>query len=135
MKIARTTHRYCSRRDDSGLREQLLRLAREKPRFGYRRIQVLRRREGVVVNHKKVQRVYREMGLSVKRSKRKRLSRGRRPPAVLSAPNQEWALDFVSDMAASGQRLRVLSVIDSFTRECLAREVDTSRPSGRVTRV
>jgi putative transposase len=134
MEMARTTHRYCSRRDDTALREQLLQLAREKPRFGYRRIHVLLRREGVIVNHKKVQRVYRELGLSVKRTKRKRLSRLLRPRMVLSAPNEEWSLDFVSDIAASGQRLRVLAVVDSFTRECLALEVDTSLPSRRVTR-
>jgi putative transposase len=135
MEIARTTHRYSSCRDDSWLREQLLRLAREKPRFGYRRIHLLLGREGVVVNHKRVQRVYRELGLSVKRTKRKRLIRVVRPRPLLSAPNQEWAADFVSDVTAGGQRLRVLCVIDSFTRECLALEVDTSLPSRRVTRV
>ena len=135
MEIARTTHRYSSRRDDSWLREQLLRLAREKPRFGYRRIHLLLGREGVVVNHKKVQRVYRELGLSVKRTKRKRLVRVLHPRPLLTAPNQEWAADFVSDVTAGGQRLRVLCVIDSFTRECLALEVDTSLPSRRVTRV
>jgi putative transposase len=117
------------------LREQLLRLAREKPRFGYRRIHLLLGREGVMVNHKKVQRVYRELGLTVKRTKRKRLVRVLRPRPLLTAPNQEWAADFVSDVTAGGQRLRVLCVIDSFTRECLALEVDTSLPSRRVTRV
>ena len=135
MEIARTTHRYSSCRDDSWLREQLLRLAREKPRFGYRRIHLLLGREGVVVNHKRVQRVYRELGLTVKRTKRKRLVRVLRPRPLLTAPNQEWAADFVSDVTAGGQRLRVLCVIDSFTRECLALEVDTSLPSRRVTRV
>jgi putative transposase len=133
--IARMTHRYQSRRDDSQLREQLLRLAREKPRFGYRRLHILLRREGTTINHKRVQRVYRELGLSVKRTRRKRLMRMLRPQPVLSAPNQEWGVDFVSDMAASGQRLRIFSVVDSFTRECLGVEVDTSLPSRRVTRV
>ena len=135
MGIARTSHRYASRRDDSQLREQLLRLAREKPRFGYRRLHILLQREGAVVNHKRLQRVYRELGLSVKRTRRKRLMRMLRPQPVLSAPNQEWAIDFLSDMAASGQRLRIFSVVDSFTRECLALEVDTSLPSRRITRV
>jgi putative transposase len=135
MGIARTTHRYCSRRDDSQLREHLLRLAREKPRFGYRRIHILLGREGVMVNHKKVQRVYRELGLSVKRTRRKRLVRVLHPRPVLTAPNQEWCADFVSDVTAGGQRLRVFCVVDSFTRECLALEVDTSLPSRRVTRV
>lgn len=61
--------------------------------------------------------------------------RAMRPRPVLTAPNQEWALDFASDVTASGQRLRVLSVVDCFTRECLALEVDTSFPSPRVTLV
>ena len=135
MEIARTSHRYQSRRDDSELGEQLLRLAREKPRFGYRRLHILLQREGTVVNHKRLQRVYRELGLSVKRTRRKKLMRMLRPQPVLSAPNQEWAIDFVSDIAASGQRLRIFSVVDSFTRECLALEVDTSLPSRRISRV
>ena len=61
MEIARTTHRYQSRRDDSELREQLLHWAREKPRFGYRRLHIMLEREGTVVNHKRVQRVYHEL--------------------------------------------------------------------------
>ncbi len=70
MEIARTTHRYRSRRDDSQLREQLLRLARETPRFGHRRIHILLQREGATVNHKRVQRPYRELGLRLKRNRR-----------------------------------------------------------------
>ena len=70
METARTTHRYQSRRDDSQLREQLLRLAREKPRFGHRRIHILLQREGATVNHKRVQRPYRELGLRLKRNRR-----------------------------------------------------------------
>ena len=86
------------------------------------------------VNHKRVWRVYRDLGLSVKRRRRKRLERALRPRPVLTAPNQEWAVDFVSDVAASGRRLRIFTVVDSYTRECLALEVDTSLPSRRVTR-
>jgi len=78
------------------------------------------------VNHKKVQRVYRELGLTVKRTRRKHLRRTLQPRHVLTAPNQEWALDFASDVTAAGQRIRVLGVIDSFTRQCLALEVATS---------
>jgi transposase InsO family protein len=65
---------------------------------------------------------------------RERLQRTLRPRPVLTAPNQEWAVDFVSDVAASGRRLRIFTVVDSYTRECLALEVDTSLPSRRVTR-
>jgi putative transposase len=110
-------------------------LAREKPRFGYRRLHVLLLRTGERINHKRVQRVYRAAGLCVRRIRRKRLTRSYVPSSKLSAPNQEWAIDFASDVAASGQRLRVFSVVDAFTRECLALETDTSLPSRRVTRV
>lgn len=71
----------------------------------------------------------------MRRIRRKRLTRSYTPSPKLSAPNQEWAIDFASDVAASGQRLRIFSVVDAFTRECLALETDTSLPSRRVTRV
>ena len=87
------------------------------------------------MNHKKVQRVYRDLGLTVKRTRRKHLRRPSQSRPVLTDPNQEWALDFASDVTAGGQRFRVLGVIDSFTRQCLALEVATSFPSRRVTRV
>lgn len=133
--IPRSSCRYRTRRNDEDLKQRLVALAGEKPRFGCRRLHVLLRREGVMVNHKRVQRVYRAAGLNVKRTRRKRLSRvfAERPP--LTHAHQEWALDFASDAAANGQRLRVLSVVDAYTRECLALEVDTSFPSGRVIRV
>ena len=99
------SYRYRSRRDDTVLRQRLLELAREKPRFGYRRLWVMLTSDERV-NHKRVWRVYRELGLSVKRTRRKRLKRALRPRPVLTAPNQEWAVDFVSDVAASGHRLR-----------------------------
>jgi len=135
MEVARTTFRYQIRRDDSELRDRLLNLAREHPRYGYRRLHVLLRREEEVVNHKRVQRVYQEMGLSVKRTRRKHLARIFQPRPPLTGPNQEWSIDFASDVTASGRRLRVLSVIDSFTRQSLSLEVDSSFPSRRVTRV
>ena len=120
MGIPRTSCRFQSRRDDRSLQERLLELARDKPRYGYRRLHVLLCRDGSGrINHKRVWRVYRELGLSVKRTRRKRLQRMIQPRAVLTGPNQEWAIDFASDVAANGQRLRIFSVIDSFTRECL----------------
>jgi putative transposase len=91
-------------------------------------------REGLHVNHKKMYRVYREAGLPIRRKRRERLLRaGFVRPAVRGA-NQEWALDFVHDAAESGRKFRVLSVIDVYTRECLALEVETSFASWRVTR-
>lgn len=140
MGVPRMTYRYQGCRNDEALRERLVELAREKPRYGYRRLHVLLRREAVEVNHKevnhkKVQRVYREPGLTVKRRRGKRLERALQPRTVLTAPNQEWSIDFASDLTAGSQRIRVLSVIDSFTKQSLALEVDTSFPSRRVTRV
>jgi len=134
MAVPRSSGRYRSRRDDSQIQERLRELAREHPRFGYWRLHLYLHRE-TGVNHKKVQRVYRELGLTVKRTRREHLRRTLQPRPVLTAPNQEWALDFASDVTAAGQRFRVLGVIDSFTRQCLALEVVTSFPSRRVTRV
>lgn len=94
------------------------------------------RREGRRVNRKRVERVYRAAGLAVRRRTRKspgRLLRGR-PPAP-QRPNEQWALDFLEDALASGRPIRLLSVIDVFTREALALEVDTSLPGSRVGRV
>ena len=135
IEVPRSSCRYQSCRDDSWLRERLLELAREKPRFGYRRLHVLLRRETITVNHKKVQRVYSELGLAVKRTRRKRLQRMLQSRPVLTAPNQEWSVDFACDVTATGQRFRVLSVIDGFTKQSLVLETDTSFPSRRVTRV
>jgi transposase InsO family protein len=101
-------------------------LAREKPRFGYRRLHILLGRTGEHVNHKRVQRVYREAGLMLRRKKRKHCVRVGKPLLARTAANQEWALDFVHDAVACGRAIRVLSVVDAYTRECLALEVDTS---------
>jgi putative transposase len=132
----RSSCRYRQQPDgDEGLREQLTKLAQERPRFGYRRLGVLLEREGEHVNHKRVFRVYRESGLSVKRNRRKKLMRTGVPQPVLTGPNQEWSLDFVHDALASGRSVRVLSVVDNFTRECLTLETDTSFASQRVTRI
>jgi putative transposase len=135
MSIAVSSFRYRSRRSDDALKEGLVRLAREKPRYGYRRLQVLIEREGERVNHKRLYRVYREAGLCLKRKKRKHCVRSGVPLGQLTAPNQEWALDFAHDVVAAGRTIRVLSVVDAFTRECLALEVDTGFASRRVTRV
>jgi putative transposase len=110
-------------------------LAREKPRFGYRRLHVLLRRSGEQVNHKRLYRVYREAGLSLRRRKRQHCVRVRPPLRAWTAANQEWALDFAHDAVDCGRAIRVLSVLDAYTRECLALEVDTSFASRRVTRV
>ena len=130
-----SSYRYQPRDSDQGLRERLVELAREKPRYGYRRLHVLLGREGEHVNHKRVHRIYREAGLALRRKKRKHCVRVSTPLGIYTAANQEWALDFVHDAVASGRSIRVLNVIDAFTRESLAMEVDTSFAGLRVTRV
>jgi putative transposase len=130
-----SSYRYKPRQSNDALRERLIRLAREKPRFGYRRLHVLLGREGEQVNHKRVHRIYREAGLALRRKKRKHCVRLSRPLGTYTAANQEWALDFVHDVLAAGRTIRVLNVIDAYTRESLAMEVDTSFAGLRVTRV
>jgi putative transposase len=135
-QIPRSTYRH--ERDvgrDQTLRERLVVLAQEKPRYGYRRLHVLLEREGESVNHKRLFRVYRAAGLSVKRRKRKRLLRQGRPQEVLTRANQQWVVDFVHDRLNDGRSFRIFSVVDGYTRECLALEADTSFASQRVSRV
>ncbi len=135
IQIAESSYRYVSRRSDEALRVRLVEAAREKPRWGYRRLQIQLEEKGMHVNHKRLYRVYREAGLRIRRKARKRLRRAGSPRAAVTEPNQEWALDFVQDAAESGRKFRALSVIDVYTRECLALEVDSSFASRRVTRV
>jgi putative transposase len=135
MGMAAASYRYETTRSDEPLRTRLVELARAKPRFGYRRLHVLLSRAGEHVNHKRVHRVYREAGLMIRRKKRKHCEREGKPLLVRTSANQEWALDFVHDAVECGRTIRVLSVVDAYTRECLALEVDTSFASRRVTRV
>src|SRR5277367_731212 len=117
--MAVATYRYQSRRSDEPLRSKLVELAREKPRFGYRRLHVLLGRSGEHVNHKRLHRIYREAGLMIRRKKRKHCVREGKPLVARTAANQEWALDFVHDAVECGRTIRVLSVVDAYTRECL----------------
>ncbi len=134
--ITRSSCRYRgSGRDDGPLRERLRELAAERRRFGYRRLHVLLCREGWIVNHKRVYRLYRAEGLSVRKRCRKRVARERCPMPALTGPNQRWALDFVSDTLKQQRKIRMLTVVDAFTRESLAIEVDTSLSGVRVARV
>ena len=132
----RTTVRYSARRpDDASLRERLRALAHERRRFGYRRLLIFLRREGFVVNHKRLFRLYREERLTVrKRGGRKRASGTRAPMPIPTAPNELWALDFVSDQFVCGRRFRILAVYDVCTRQCLATVADTSLSGKRVAR-
>ncbi len=128
--------RYAKRRaDDAPLRAKIRDLAAERRRFGYRRIHLMLKRQGVVMNLKKLRRLYREEKLQVKRrGGRKRALGTRRPMAVPTARNHRWSLDFVSDAFTDGRRFRILAVVDDFTRECLTLVADTSLSGLRVGR-
>ena len=132
----RTSVRYRGQRaDDAIVRARLRELAAIRRRFGYRRLLVLMRREGLVMNHKKFRRLYREERLQVRRrGGRKRALGTRAPLAIPQGANQRWSLDFLSDAFADGRRFRILAVVDDFTRECLALVADTSLPGLRVVR-
>ena len=110
-------------------------LASQRRRFGYRRLHILLKREGWEANWKKLYRLYREEGLTVrKRGGRKRAIGTRAPMAIPQGPNQRWSLGFVSDALSDGRRFRILCVIDDYCRECLATVVDTSFSGIRVAR-
>lgn len=117
------------------LRDRLNALAKERRRFGYRRLHVFLRREGHEVNHKRLFRIYREEGLHVRRRGGRKRAMGTRAPVTLPLlPNQRWSLDFVSDQMTDGRRFRILTVVDDCTRECLALIADTSLSGARVAR-
>jgi putative transposase len=130
------TYRYASRRtSDEGLRARLRELASQRRRFGYRRLWLVLKRQGVRLNRKKLYRLYKEERLSVrKRGGRKRALGTRAPMAVPQDRNLRWSLDFVMDTLTSGRRFRILTVVDDFTRECLTLVADTSLPAPRVVR-
>lgn len=130
------TYRYASRRpDDNALRAKLKELAAQRRRFGYRRLGLLRARQGIKLNRKKLYRIYKEERLTVrKRGGRKRALDTRAPMAVPQGRNRRWSLDFVADTLVSGRRFRILTLVDDFTRECLGLVVDTSLTGLRVVR-
>jgi putative transposase len=122
-------------RDDE-LRERIRELAHQRRRFGCPRIHLLLRREGLVVNHKRTERIYREEGLSLRKRKRKKtaaIARVILPTA--ERPNERWSMDFVTDSIVTGRRFRALVIVDDYSRECPAIEVDTSLAGRRVVGV
>ena len=134
--ISRSLYRYRRRPEPAALVERLRELAAVKRRYWCRRLHVLLKREGFAVNRKRVQRLYREAGLTVRRRKRKRIGPVERHPLPKPvAANISWSMDFVSDGLADGRRIRCLTIVDDCTRECLAIEVDTSLTGKRVVAV
>ena len=119
---------------------RLRELASERRRYGYRRLAVLLRREGFLGNHQQVYRLYKEEGLVVRRRRRKKTAGVERVvPPLPERQNQRWSfrgrMDFLLDGLSDGRRLRMLTLVDNYSRECLAIEVDTSLPGARVVQV
>jgi len=124
--VNRATVQYRSVKTDvPALRARINEIAATRVRYGYPRIHVLLRREGWVVNRKRVYRIYREEGLSMRlktpRRRKSALVRTERP--VASAVNQTWSMDFMADNLADGRKIRLLNIVDNFSRECLALDV------------
>jgi len=130
----RASYRYQRKgADDEAVRLRLKELAEQRRRFGCHRLHVILKREGLVTNHKRTERIYREEGLSLRLKKRKKkiaMIRVKLPEP--GCPNQRWSMDFVSDSLCTGRRFRALTIIDDFSRECPAIEVDTSIGGARV---
>jgi putative transposase len=126
VKVSRRRLSYASRKDDRALVAELKELAAAHPRYGSRRLCVLLRRErGRAVNLKKVRRLCREHGLLLRqRRRRKRRGTGTGTPCRAERPGHVWAYDFVEDRTEAGRKLRVLTIADEFTRECVAVEVE-----------
>lgn len=138
FRLSRTGNRYKAIRvDDPNVIARIKELAEHRRRFGYRRIFNLLKREGIKMNQKKFRRIYREQKLSLKIRKRSKLkSLPRAPIAPPSGPNQRWSMDFMSDqLGPSGRRYRVLTVVDDFTRQCVALYADYSIPGITVTKI
>lgn len=122
MQLAKSTYYQPSRaKDNRALMQRLKELAQVRPRFGYRRLYVLLRREGWQVNHKRVHRLYVQQGLNLPQKKKKKLvAQARCVPEKTLQPNERWSMDFVSDALMDGRKLRILTLIDCHSKESLA---------------
>ena len=138
LQVARSTLQYRSTMPvrDQELRMQVRVLAQQHPRYGYRRVWALLRKSGIAVNAKRVYRVWCAEGLGIpKRRPRRRVRHHQVRPLFAERPNQVWAYDFVHDTCANGQQLKILTVVDEWSRECLAVEVEGRITAARVIRV
>jgi putative transposase len=133
--IHRSFWYYESRRDDKEVEDKLSELAQQLPTKGFDEYYGRIRQEGLKWNHKRVRRVYRKMGLSLRRKYKKRLpARVKEPLVVPNRVNHTWSMDFMSDTLADGRKFRVLLIMDDFNREVLGVEAGLSFPAQRVVR-
>ena len=134
VEASRSTVRYRSlAKENKGLRERMIQVSLKYKSFGYRRIAEVLKREGWLVNHKRVYRLYAQESLKLRKRQRKRFTnRYREPLEKCSRPNERWAMDFMSDGLASGKKIRMLNIVDIFSRECPAILIGSSLPTYRV---
>lgn len=136
LGISRRWAAYQSRRPEDPVLPRLKELAAKHPRFGYRRLWRMLRREGLKVNVKRVRRLCVLYGLKLSRKKpRKRRGIGAGMPLKAGHPNHVWAYDFVHDVCENGRKLKILTVVDEFTRLSLRIEVEHRMPASRVCQV
>ena len=137
VNLSRTAYGYHPDPEgDAILRHRLRELAAQRRRFGSPWLHVLLKREGLVVNHKRTERIYKEGGLALRRKhRRKRTASARVIIPAPERPNQKWSMDFVTDSVVTGRRFRALTIVDDYSRECPAIEVDTSLGGARVVNV
>jgi len=135
--MQRSSYYYRNRADpQTELRVRLKDLAAVRVRYGYRRLHILLMREGWKINHKRVYRLYKQEGLSLRlKTKKKRVSEPRVSLPAATSPNECWSMDFVADRLASGQQIRLLTLVDNFSRISPAIEVDFSLTGKRVVEV
>jgi putative transposase len=135
VMLHRSVCRYQAHgRDDRALRLRLKELAYARPRYGYRRLATLLQREGWLVNHKRVHRIYREEELMVRTKRRKRRTAEVRVKLLPATQvGERWSIDFVSDQLANGRRFRILTAVDHVSRECVCLMAAQSIPSQAVT--
>jgi len=137
-ELSRTTFGHEPKSDprNEAITARMIELAQERRRFGYRRIHVLLRREGVQANHKRVHRLYRLAGLAVRRRRRReRVALERQPLLLPACPNEVWSMDFVMDRLEDGRKLKALTIVDDFTKEAVEIALDHGMGSHYVVRV
>jgi putative transposase len=135
-RVHRSTYRYEPKGPDKRLEVRLIELATAKVSYGYRRLHQLLLREGYTLNHKKVYLLYKKNGLAKRKKKKKRYKEKiKKALQKVSALNERWAMDFMSDSCSNGRKIRTLNILDLFGRECLRIEVGSSLPSRRVISV
>jgi len=136
IPISRKAVQYVPQRpqQDARLITRLKALGEQYPRYGYLMLHGLLRAEGMVENRKRTYRLYTELGMQVRTKRRKKLVRPRVPMAVPTRPNERWSMDFVHDQLADGRRIRVLNIVDDYSRVCVGQLVDLSISGVRLVR-